>query len=87
MRPDHFPAFDCEEKRTCHPQAIQTIGVVGAGQMGAGIALVAALAGCEVLLYDIHAGSLDAALQRIHKGFAKQIQEGLILGFKGRSTH
>ncbi|MDR4482936.1 MAG: 3-hydroxyacyl-CoA dehydrogenase NAD-binding domain-containing protein [Nitrospirales bacterium] len=41
--------------------AIHTIGIVGAGQMGAGIALMAARAGCDVLLYDIRAGSLDAA--------------------------
>lgn len=66
--------------------AIQTIGVVGAGQMGAGIAFVSALAGCEVLLYDIHAGSLDSALERIHKGVAKQIQEGLITVSKGESA-
>ncbi len=68
------------------PHAIQTIGVVGAGQMGAGIALVAALAGCEVLLYDVHTGSLDAALERIHKGFAKQIQEGLLSNSEGESA-
>src|SRR5258708_7354179 len=30
-----------------------TIGVIGAGTMGAGIAQVAAQAGCEVLLYDV----------------------------------
>lgn len=66
--------------------AIQTIGVVGAGQMGAGIAFVSAFAGCEVLLYDIHAGSLDAALERIHKGVAKQIQEGLIPASEGESA-
>lgn len=59
-------------------EAIHNIGIVGAGQMGAGIALVAARAGCEVLLYDVHTGSLDAALERIRKGFAKQLQEGLI---------
>ena len=58
--------------------AIQTIGVVGAGQMGAGFALVAARADCEVLLYDIHTGALDAALERIQKGYAKQIQDGLM---------
>ena len=68
------------------PHAIQTIGVVGAGQMGAGIALVAAGAGCEVLLYDVHAGSLDAALERIHKGYAKQIQEGLLSTSEGDSA-
>ncbi len=67
-------------------QAIQTIGVVGAGQMGAGIAFVSALTGCEVLLYDIHTGSLEAALERIHKGFDKQIQEGIIPASEGEAA-
>jgi 3-hydroxybutyryl-CoA dehydrogenase len=67
-------------------QAIQTIGVVGAGQMGAGIAFVSALAGCEVLLYDIHTGSLEAALERIHKGFDKQIQDGIIPALEGEAA-
>ena len=68
------------------PPTIHTIGVVGAGQMGAGIALVAARSACEVLLYDIHAGSLDAALERIHKGYAKQIQDGLIPASEAESA-
>ncbi|WNM57046.1 3-hydroxyacyl-CoA dehydrogenase family protein [Candidatus Nitrospira allomarina] len=67
-------------------QAIQTMGVVGAGQMGAGIAFVSALAGCEVLLYDIHTGSLEAALERIHKGFDKQIQDGIIPASEGEAA-
>ena len=67
-------------------QPIQTIGVVGAGQMGAGIAFVSALAGCEVFLYDIHTASLEAALERIHKGFAKQIQEGIIPASEGEAA-
>lgn len=67
-------------------QAIQTIGVVGAGQMGAGIAFVSALAGCEVFLCDIHTASLEAALERIHKGFDKQIQEGIIPASEGEAA-
>ncbi len=59
-------------------QDIQTIGVVGAGQMGAGITLVSAQTGCEVLLQDISAHSLDKALERIQKGYDKQAQEGII---------
>src|SRR5690606_5371570 len=69
--PDHVPVLTGEEA-PMPSQAIQTMGVVGAGQMGAGIACVSALTGCEVLLYDIHTGSLEAALERIHKGFDKQ---------------
>jgi len=68
------------------PHPIHTIGIVGTGQMGAGIALVAAGAGCDVLLYDVHAGSLDAALERIQKGYAKQIQDGIISMAEGDSA-
>jgi 3-hydroxybutyryl-CoA dehydrogenase len=67
-------------------ETIQTIGVAGAGQMGAGIALVSAQAGCEVLLYDIHPKAFSSALQRIQKGYAKQIQEGLISASEGEAA-
>ena len=56
---------------------IQQVGVVGAGQMGAGIALVAAKAGWEVLLNDSNPSVLETALTHIHKGFDRQIQEGM----------
>lgn len=41
-----------------------TVGVIGAGTMGAGIAQVAALAGCRVKLFDAREGSASAALVR-----------------------
>ena len=44
---------------------IERIGVVGAGQMGSGIALVAAQAGLGVLLHDVSETVLDAALSAI----------------------
>ena len=59
-----------------HLQDIQRIGVVGAGQMGAGIALVLAKAGLEVLLHDVNPNSVDTSLARIQKGYNKQVQEG-----------
>ncbi len=42
--------------------SIKTIGVIGAGQMGNGIAHVFALAGYDVLLKSIDRGALDSAL-------------------------
>ena len=39
--------------------AIETVGIIGAGQMGAGIAQVAAMAGYKVLLYDISADRVE----------------------------
>jgi len=52
---------------------ITSIGVVGAGQMGNGIAHVMALAGYEVLLNDINQDALDAAIARIDKNLERQV--------------
>ncbi|ORE99070.1 3-hydroxybutyryl-CoA dehydrogenase [Aurantimonas sp. 22II-16-19i] len=52
---------------------IRTIGVVGAGQMGAGIAHVAALAGFDVKLYDIAEDRVASGLQRIDKSMGRQL--------------
>ncbi|GMG82842.1 3-hydroxybutyryl-CoA dehydrogenase [Paralimibaculum aggregatum] len=55
---------------------IKTVGVVGAGQMGAGIAQVFAQAGYEVLLNDINQEALDAGLARIAKGMRRMVERG-----------
>ncbi len=52
---------------------IQSIGVVGAGQMGNGIAHVCALAGYDVLLTDISQEALDTALARIDRNLERQV--------------
>ena len=57
---------------------IKSVGVVGAGQMGAGIAHVTALAGYDVLLSDVDAGRLDAALEMIRKNLARQVAKGAV---------
>jgi 3-hydroxybutyryl-CoA dehydrogenase len=57
---------------------IKTVGVVGAGQMGNGIAHVFALAGYEVLLNDISPDSLTAALSTIDKNLERQASRGKI---------
>lgn len=51
-------------------------GVVGAGLMGAEIALVFALAGHEVLLHDRSAQVLDAAIERLGKLLDKGVARG-----------
>jgi 3-hydroxybutyryl-CoA dehydrogenase len=58
--------------------AIRTVGVVGAGQMGNGIAHVCALAGYDVLLNDSEAARIDAALGAIHKNMTRQVARNLI---------
>jgi 3-hydroxybutyryl-CoA dehydrogenase len=57
---------------------MKTIGVVGAGQMGSGIAHVAALAGFEALLYDVAAPQLDKALAAIGRNLLRQAEKGAI---------
>ena len=44
---------------------IQTIGVVGSGQMGRGIAQVAAFSGFDVVMYDLSKESLDFGMDFI----------------------
>ena len=57
---------------------IKHIGVVGAGQMGNGIAHVMALAGYDVLLNDINGEALEAAIARIDKNIERQVSKGAV---------
>jgi 3-hydroxybutyryl-CoA dehydrogenase len=57
---------------------IETVGIVGAGQMGSGIAHVAALAGCQVLLYDIAPERIEAGIATISGNLARQVSGGKI---------
>src|ERR687894_2525801 len=50
--------------------------VVGAGQMGGGIAQVAAAAGCRVSLHDAAPGATDRALETMGKSLAKLAEKG-----------
>ncbi len=57
---------------------IKTIGVIGAGQMGNGIAHVCALAGYDVKISDLEKDHLDAALMTISRNLDRQIARGKI---------
>ncbi len=57
---------------------IAKIGVVGAGQMGNGIAHVLSLAGYEVLLNDISQEALDAAMTLIDRNMMRQVSRDKI---------
>ena len=57
---------------------IKKVGVIGAGQMGNGIAHVMALAGYDVLLNDISSEALEAAMSRIETNMGRQAGRGLI---------
>ncbi|MDF3607993.1 3-hydroxybutyryl-CoA dehydrogenase [Paracoccus sp. DMF-8] len=57
---------------------IQSVGVIGAGQMGNGIAHVFALAGYDVVLNDISQDSLDKALVLIARNLDRQVSRDKI---------
>lgn len=55
---------------------IKLIGVVGSGQMGRGIAQVAAQAGFSVVIYDIKREALDFAVDFIRNQWKKNVEKG-----------
>ena len=57
---------------------IKTVGVIGAGQMGSGIAHVCALAGLDVRLNDISEDRINAGLATINGNMARQVSKGAI---------
>jgi len=52
---------------------VRKIGVVGAGQMGSGIAHVCALAGFDVKLNDVNADRVKAGIATINGNMARQV--------------
>src|SRR5512136_1516367 len=56
--------------------SIKTIGVVGAGTMGNGIAQVAAMAGYDVIMSDIEDKFVQNGLKNIDKFLAKSVEKG-----------
>jgi 3-hydroxybutyryl-CoA dehydrogenase len=57
---------------------IKTVGVIGAGQMGSGIAHVCALAGLDVHLNDVSLERIQSGLATINGNMARQIAKGTI---------
>ncbi len=57
---------------------IEVIGIIGAGQMGNGIAHVSSVAGYSVQLLDMDQERLDAALATIEKNMARQVRRTLL---------
>jgi 3-hydroxybutyryl-CoA dehydrogenase len=58
---------------------ISSVGIVGAGQMGSGIAHVFALAGYDVQMNDVREESLTAALELIDRNIDRQVVKGKVL--------
>jgi 3-hydroxybutyryl-CoA dehydrogenase len=57
---------------------IKKVGVIGSGQMGNGIAHVAALAGFEVVLNDVSADRLKSAMATINGNLSRQVAKKII---------
>jgi 3-hydroxybutyryl-CoA dehydrogenase len=57
---------------------IRSVGVIGAGQMGGGIAHVFGLAGYQVVLFDIDHAQIDKALATIEHNLGRQVAAGTI---------
>jgi len=57
---------------------MKTIGIIGAGQMGSGIAHVCAVAGLEVRMLDANPEALPKAIANIDKNIERQVQKGKI---------
>ncbi len=55
---------------------IETVGIIGSGQMGGGIAHVSALAGYKVLLYDVSPDRIQAGIATVSGNMARQVGSG-----------
>lgn len=66
--------------------AIKTIGIIGAGQMGNGIAHVAAAAGFDIRLHDVAEERINAALATIDGNMARQVSKGALADEERRAA-
>jgi 3-hydroxybutyryl-CoA dehydrogenase len=65
---------------------IETIGIVGAGQMGNGIAQVAAMSGLQVIMSDIKEKFVQNGLQNIIKLLSRNVEKGRMSGEEKEAT-
>ena len=64
--------------RAADPSVIASVAVLGAGTMGHGIAEVAALAGYDVVLYDVEARFVNSGMEKIRWSLSKLAEKGTI---------
>ena len=60
------------------PARIKKVGIIGAGQMGSGIAHVVSLSGYDVMMNDLAKDRVDKALATIDKNMVRQVSKGII---------
>jgi 3-hydroxybutyryl-CoA dehydrogenase len=80
-----MPMDDQTDSRPPIPE-IRCIGVIGAGQMGTGIAEVAALAEIDVRLLDVSQERLDQALERIDGHLRRRMDKGTLTDAERRAA-
>jgi len=66
--------------------AIKTIGVIGAGTMGSGIAQMSAMAGYQTILFDIDEKAVTKAAETIKKNLQKGIEKGKVTEEQKKAT-
>jgi 3-hydroxybutyryl-CoA dehydrogenase len=59
-------------------RTISKVGIIGAGQMGSGIAHVVALSGYTVAINDLKKEAFDKGIEAVNKNMARQIAKGII---------
>src|SRR5581483_2610835 len=67
---------DPKAQREPEVEPIRKVGIIGAGQMGSGIAHVVALSGYDVALHDVAKEKIDAAIATIDKNLTRQVASG-----------
>jgi 3-hydroxybutyryl-CoA dehydrogenase len=65
---------------------VKTVGVIGTGTMGCGIAQVFAQSGRKVLMYDAVPGAVDRALKTIEKSLSKFVEKGKLAADAAAAT-
>ncbi len=65
---------------------VQKIAVIGAGQMGSGIAQVAANSGLQTLLFDAAPGAIGRGMKNIEKRLARGVEKGIQTEDQARKT-
>ena len=60
------------------PLAIRSVGIIGAGQMGTGIAHVVSLAGYQVAVNDLKKEAFEKSLSTIERNMGRQVGKGLL---------
>src|SRR5690606_9799179 len=68
-------------------KSIKTIGIIGAGAMGRGIAQIAAQAGLDVLLFDLNSSAVDNARASLQQVWGKLADKGKITRWLRADTY